>query len=464
MLLQTASKMRAIVLEGPLSAPYSLSPHLVKPPGIGECTCCRVGHRWYDKDGKEHTMACDRVVIRKVTENMLRLRVEHESSRNVNAWRAWRAWRAYFVQGLPTASRHNETAELALDQCAAAEGEADPEEQLTAFLSANKFDNVNDGGNGISPLMCAAAEGNAVLVRALLNKGADATAAYKGEAISNLMLIRGTTALHLAAAFGQSAACVELLVRHGASIDARAGSFGGTPLQGAATTGEQAVRAVVDGCAAAKVPLDVNAGARLNNASALGIAGYMGPPSAVAALLEVGADTSHRNDNGGFVWSDVCQNPQTTLATLEQLKRQVGMEDINMRSTPRNMKWALINHIFEFLERTGLGRSSFVHDMSNGRRSTPLHRAALGGRLEIVQWLLANGATPSLNMRNARGRTPLQLARKYAPHLAVEAELSRQEMLRSTATQHGQLVSSTRKSPAPALLSEQRRVASSAVV
>ena len=33
-------------------------------------------------------MKCDRDAIREVTETMLRLRIAHESSRDVNAWRA----------------------------------------------------------------------------------------------------------------------------------------------------------------------------------------------------------------------------------------------------------------------------------------------------------------------------------------------------------------------------------------
>ena len=67
--------------------------------------------------------------------------------------------------------------------------------------------------------------------------------------------------------------------------------------------------------------------------------------------------------------------------------------------------------------------------MANTRGSTPLHHAARLGRLDIVRWLLENGAAPSLETRNVRGRTPLQMAQKFGPHLALEAELNRLELL-----------------------------------
>jgi ankyrin repeat protein len=218
------------------------------------------------------------------------------------------------------------------------------------------------------------------------------------------------------------------------------------------------------------VPLSVNAGLRLNNASALGIAAYLGPPAAVEALLDLGADASHVCDHGSFVWTDACQNPQTTVATLELLKRRTGTHNINMRQLSLTNKWGVIDRIFEFRERFRLGDSEFVHGMANTRGSTPLHFAARIGRLDIVRWLLANGAAPSLKLRNARNRTPLLMAHNFGPHLAVEAELNRHELVArmstcSSSAHHDRSISSTRaKQPTLTELADQRCVTSQPVV
>jgi hypothetical protein len=310
-------------------------------------------------------MPCDRHAILAVTETMLQLRIFHESSQSVNAWRCWRAYKAYWLQGLSTSSSYSVAAVhpqhaasepdpqqklaaflranklVSIDDVAA---EPDPQGQhkLAAFLRANKFASVNDVSNGISPLMCASAAGDPVLVRALLAQGADVTTAYKGEPIVNLALVRGMTALHLGAAAGQNAACVALLLRYKASLDTHAGRVGVTPLQCAAAMSEAAVRALAEGCVAAGVPLNINAGARLNNASALNIAAFMGPLAAVTALLALGANVSHVNDNGSSVLSDACQNPQTTVETLELIKRHGGTNAINMQCRPRTRRWVAI--------------------------------------------------------------------------------------------------------------------------
>jgi hypothetical protein len=68
-----------------------------------------------------------------------------------------------------------------------------------------------------------------------------------------------------------------------------------------------------------------------------------------------------------------------------------------------------------------------------------------------VRWLLANGASPSLEMRNMRRRTPLLMARKLGPHLAVEAELSRHELLAAAEAHRTAAVAAARQLAAQAL-------------
>jgi len=267
-------------------------------------------------------------------------------------------------------------------------------------------------------------------VRALLDVGEDPSVPYKGKPIVNLMLMSGATAL-VFAAFSGSAACVELLLRHRASLDARAGPVGGTPLMLAAGLSEDAVRALAEGSAAAGVPLNVHAEALLNKASALNLATFVGTPGSVAALLELGADISHVNEHGGHVWTDACANPRADVATLELIKSHAGVSNINMQFQPRTAKWMAIDLMCESLERAGCGKRELVRDLANTRGATPLHYAAMTGRLDLVRWLLENGAEPSVAVRNARGRTPLQLSQFFGPHLAVEAELVGYEQRRA---------------------------------
>jgi ankyrin repeat protein len=340
-------------------------------------------------------------------------------------------------------------------------------------MESGGFTDVSGIAGKLTPLMCASMAGDAGLVQALFAEGADASLTYACvTSLANIGLVRAVTALHLAATTGQNAVCVELLLRNKASLDERAGSVGGTPLHYAAAVSEAAVSAVANGCAAAGVPLNINAGTRLNNASALNIAAFMAPPATVVALLALGADTSHVHDHCGFVWSDACQNQQMTVDTLELIKRHAVTATISMSFRPRTIYWAALDRTCEFLERTGLGDSDLVHDMANTAGSTPLHWAASIGRLDIVRWLLDNGAGPSLEVRNRRGRTPLQMANKFGPHLAVEAELSRHELLArwcphssGAKRERSRSVWSTLHPPiSSTVLAEQRRVTTNVIV
>jgi len=348
-------------------------------------------------------------------EDMLALRIKHEQH-DLNTWRWWTALRRFWLQGLP------------------AYAEAPPDKpgygdkaRLDAFLKENAFTSAVDvgkDGNGVSPLMCAAVAGDVGIVRSLLAEGADANVVYKGKGIEDAGLVRGSTALHMTAAYSTgSAPCVELLLRHDASLDVRAGLFGGTPLHAAAAVSEDAVRALAKGCLQAEVPLNIHAGSLLNNASALSVAVYMGTPGAVATLLELGADASHVTNHGGYLWHDACQNAQMDAATLELIKRRAGVKHINTAYKPRKLKWIAVDHVSELLERAGRGKGELVRVLANTRGSTALHWAASTGRLDLVQWLLENGAESSLTVRNARGRTAVQMSRVFGPHIAVEAEL-----------------------------------------
>jgi hypothetical protein len=213
--------------------------------------------------------------------------------------------------------------------------------RLDAFICEYAFESVVDvgkRGDGLSPLMCAATSGNVELVRTLLDEGADASAPYKGKPIGSVMLASGLTPLHVAAAAGRSATCVEQLLRHGASLDARAGGLGMTPLHCATVVSEDAIRALVDGCAAAVVPLNVGTCSLVMNANAINIAAFGGTPAMVRALLDLGADASQLPNHGAHVWTNACDNWSMDVATLDRIKCYAGVQHINRRFQQDNLK------------------------------------------------------------------------------------------------------------------------------
>ena len=48
-----------------------------------------------------------------------------------------------------------------------------------------------------------------------------------------------------------------------------------------------------------------------------------------------------------------------------------------------------------------------------------LHWAAAKGNINLVRWLLHNGAHESIHVKNKMGLTPLDMARVFGPHPEV---------------------------------------------
>ena len=96
---------------------------------------------------------------------------------------------------------------------------------------------------------------------------------------------------------------------------------------------------------------------------------------------------------------------------------------INRQQFPRNTKWKVINIACRFLYKLGM-RSNLIIDMAQTEGCTPLHNAARLGNADVAQWLLQNGAMPSLDAKNAMGQTPLDFAHMFGPHKQVEKLLA----------------------------------------
>ena len=67
----------------------------------------------------------------------------------------------------------------------------------------------------------------------------------------------------------------------------------------------------------------------------------------------------------------------------------------------------------------------------SGTGETPLHNAAIMGNLEIVKYLLENGAKPSLFIKNNSGRTPIDYVNIYEDDEKTEEQKKIVEVLKS---------------------------------
>ena len=135
-------------------------------------------------------------------------------------------------------------------------------------------------------------------------------------------------------------------------------------------------------------------------------------------IVQVFCFSRHRNDNGGFLLTDIAHNPIADPRWFE-LACATSMEDINAVQHPRNLKWKTISFAMRIVFKFGISRSALVMDLAHDHGSTPLSCASRGGNVKLVRWLLNNGALKSLHVKTQNGRSPLDLSRIFGPHREV---------------------------------------------
>ena len=126
----------------------------------------------------------------------------------------------------------------------------------------------------------------------------------------------------------------------------------------------------------------------------------------------------HRNDNGGFLLTDIAYNPIADPSWFE-LACATSIEDINAVICPRNLKWKTINFAMRAVFKLGISRSALAMDHAHSHGTTPLSCASRQGNVKVVHWLLNNGALKSLHLKTQNGRSPLDLSRIFGPHREV---------------------------------------------
>ena len=265
---------------------------------------------------------------------------------------------------------------------------------LISFLAVCLV-SISVSGHEVPPLVDAARDADADVLRALLEQGASVNAAA----------VDGTTALHWAS-YRDDVDSADLLIRAGARVNA-ATDLGATPLWLASENGS-----------AAMVRRLLEAGANPNRALLLGetpvmVASRSGNPDVVEQLLAKGADVNARGARGqtALMWAVAQQHAQVVEVLLTH------RADVHARSEVWSQMMAVPPHgrpeynraiphggntALMFAARVGdvasatllVAAGADVNDADAwGVSATVL--AAHPGHGDLVEFLLKNGADPN---------------------------------------------------------------------
>jgi ankyrin repeat protein len=195
----------------------------------------------------------------------------------------------------------------------------------------------------------------------------------------------------------------ELLIAHGAQVDARTTQQGLTPLHFAVQMGHKGVaEALLEHGA------DINA-PELLGLTALGMAAQAGNTAMVRLLLDRGAPVN-RPMKGSFILPVYADDTPLALATVcNQLDAVTLLLDRGASPNQSAHDGFPVLHLAESKEIAELLIERGADVASRGYEGrTPLHHAAMQARRAIVSLLLDHGVDP--NAQDKNGDTPLLLA------------------------------------------------------
>lgn len=244
--------------------------------------------------------------------------------------------------------------------------------------------------NGNTPLMVAAAFGNAEVAAALIERGADPNA-HDG--------VHGATPLHFAAMAGYPAV-VKLLLAHGARIGIH-DSLGDVPLHYAALYNRGAV-----------IELLAAAGADLNTPDNAGLTPFSlasrhGRMAGAATLSRLGAR------EGGLI---AAVNAGDLVRVLKLIREGADVNATDLSGTVLHVAAA---KGYIAIAAVLLDAGADIEATADPARAHPLHLAALVDDAPMAAFLIERGA--DVAARDGEGRTPLMVADAF--HSAAVAEL-----------------------------------------
>ena len=246
---------------------------------------------------------------------------------------------------------------------------------------------------GRTPLMVAAAFGNAAAAETLITLGADPLA-RDGQ---------GEGAIHFAARAGM-AALVDLLITRGVDPDFRSSTRSATPLHYAATFGHERV-----------VRLLVAQGADPNATDIAGIrplqyASRRNRSALVEVFIELGARPQTLYD---------AINADDVVEAWNLIRLGADVDAPDLSGPPLNLAAA---KGFLAMVRILVDAGGDLEASGDPADARPLHMAAMHGHPEIASFLISRGANP--NSRDDWGRTPLMVAATVGTVEVVDTLLS----------------------------------------
>lgn len=223
----------------------------------------------------------------------------------------------------------------------------------------------------LTPLVMAAKEGNAAVIRVLISAGAESDGPNG----------TGTTPLMFASAAGNPEA-VKALLDHGANANAREKTWGETPLMFAAAFGRvDAVKELLAGGADASVTTRVE---RLDSSKALDADMDQKPTGAVAEKAPANDDQKKK-----------AGEKRAAAAKMRSAETMGGMTALHFAAREGQLETV------KALVEAGVN----VNELSAADQTSPMLEAIYNGHYDVGEYLLHHGADPKLV--NADGLAPL---------------------------------------------------------
>lgn len=266
---------------------------------------------------------------------------------------------------------------------------------------------------GVSPLLLSAESGNFMMIKTLVEAGANVNICPDGP-LAEQFLLAGQTPLFGAAKRGHVHVC-KYLIEHGAEVD-RPSIAGITPLYTAVEENEvKVVECLLSYNADVNLAPSgaVAAELKIEGQTPLIVACMKGNIKVVDLLLENGADPNLANARGTTPFIAACQ--QSNSAVAESLVRHGARFD----AETQNLYGAKINglivasesgsfDILKFLLGKGMDPNYRIEGEGETVGRTPLFCACAKGFLDIVKFLVSNGA--DVNATEKSGLSCLHIA------------------------------------------------------
>eukprot|EP00930_Biecheleria_cincta_P016801 TRINITY_DN13549_c0_g1_i2.p1 TRINITY_DN13549_c0_g1~~TRINITY_DN13549_c0_g1_i2.p1 ORF type:complete len:651 (-),score=98.61 TRINITY_DN13549_c0_g1_i2:317-2203(-) len=404
-------RVRALVCDGPESDPYFISfcdIARLQPPQ-GHFSCCDLGHKF-----NGCTLPCDRAKVGHVMGAFMHALVEHRlaEGRRMEAF-YWKSVKHYYIgQCIPSNDLQSLQAKPTNSLvCKKPKSDGDVIDALKSWLEWDAADDAAAVTTGFTLMMLACLSKNAPAVKALANAGHDANARLRirlnGVDKLPVCICKGLTPIFAAMLFGDSAT-IEAVLDARADPEVSVGKKF-SPLLYALARGN---------CQNVCVWLEKFPDWPLNRPDGLGTSGihiacilpsYMQNSTAgtLRTLVEAGAAHDAGKGWGGPGGALVLAalNEDSDLEVLKYLVQELG-HDVNKQWRSHCMSMFLALKVFRQAARCS--KSRFMNTLAVFEGAVSLHFAGLRGDLKMINFLLQ--ARADVNIRNAQGRTPLEVA------------------------------------------------------